>query len=118
MTISFYYIIMKEELKRRDAPSSIVIYMLENGAGEQESRMAIRDLTTEIWKWPIGMRLATVSTILTLKGMRQHSAHLPLHFTKALMELVPHTYQDIDGISASDDKKRMEIKELFLEPRE
>jgi hypothetical protein len=34
------------------------------------------------------------------------------------MELVPHTYQDIDGISASDDKKRMEIKELFLEPRE
>jgi ribosomal protein S4E len=64
------------------------------------------------------MRLATVSTILTLQrhastwraspiaGMHQHGGHLPLHLPS------------LDGIRAPDHKKKMEIKELFPEPLE
>lgn len=92
-------------MKRGDAPSSIAIYMLENGATEQESRKAVRDLTAEIWK------------MINQDAFDNCQYHLPFAQACVNMARISHCiYQGADGISAPDDKRRMEIKELLLEP--
>ncbi|TVU25866.1 hypothetical protein EJB05_28379, partial [Eragrostis curvula] len=94
-----------EELKRGDAPSSIAIYMFENGATEHESRVAMRNLTTEVWK------------MVNQDAFENYHYHFS--FAKACVNMarISHCiYQGVDGISAPDDRKRLEIKELFLEP--
>ncbi|RLN41375.1 hypothetical protein C2845_PM01G11240 [Panicum miliaceum] len=95
-----------EELKRGDAPSSIAIYMFENRARETEARKAMRDLTMETWK--------TVN-----QDVYSDSCQYPPSFANACVNMarISHCiYQGGDGISAPDDGKRMEIRELFLEP--
>ncbi|TVU25864.1 hypothetical protein EJB05_28377, partial [Eragrostis curvula] len=96
-----------EELKRGDAPSSIAIHMFENRSTEHESRMAMKELTMEIWKM--------------VNQDAYDNCPYHLYFAKACVNMarISHCiYKGVDGISAPDDKKRMEIEELFLEPQE
>ncbi|WVZ56501.1 hypothetical protein U9M48_007019, partial [Paspalum notatum var. saurae] len=94
-----------EELKRRDAPSSISIYMSENRVVEHDARKAMRDMTMDTWK------------IVNQDAF--NNCRYPLSFANACVNMarISHCiYQGGDGIGAPDDKKKMEIKELFLEP--
>ncbi|XP_066321473.1 alpha-thujene synthase, chloroplastic-like [Miscanthus floridulus] len=94
-----------EELKRGDAPSSIAIYMSENRATEHDARKAMRDLTMETWKM--------------VNQDAFSNCRFPLPFANACVNMarIAHCiYRGGDGISAPYDDRRLEIKELFLEP--
>jgi hypothetical protein len=79
--------------------------MSENRATEHDARKAMRDLTMETWKM--------------VNQDAFSKCRFPLPFANACVNMarIAHCiYRGGDGISAPDDARRLEIKQLFLEP--
>ncbi|KAJ3705113.1 hypothetical protein LUZ61_008818 [Rhynchospora tenuis] len=95
----------KAEVERGDTPSSIACYMRENGANENDARLAMHELTIDTWK-KINMNALGTNPF-------------PRSLADASMNLarISHCiYQGGDGLGAPDEEKKKLIKMLFLEP--
>ncbi|KAL6907649.1 hypothetical protein ACP4OV_002688 [Aristida adscensionis] len=81
--------------------------MFENRVTEHDARKAMKNLTTETWK--------------LVNQYAFSSCQYPVSFANACVNMarISHCiYQDGDGISTPNDRKKVEISELFLDPFE
>lgn len=79
--------------------------MRENGANEHEARLAMHELTINVWK--------------KINKDALGANPFPRSFADASMNLarISHCiYQGGDGLGAPDEEKKKLIKALFLEP--
>uniref|UniRef100_A0A1W7HBY1 Terpene synthase n=1 Tax=Scoparia dulcis TaxID=107240 RepID=A0A1W7HBY1_SCODU len=95
----------KAELERGDAPSSVLCYMREASATEDEARQYIRDLITSCWN--------------KLNEFFINSSHVQQPIIRYIINtgrVASFIYQDGDGFGVQDKGTREQVLSCLIEP--